>query len=415
MLRCLMVAAALALSVGVPAGCKKAEEEAAKPEETSTAKAPEPAAPAAPQEELPAPPEPPAQVEVPDFSGKLLGEAMKDAVRIGLVAQVAEPRRAEAAAPGTVVGQKPAKGEKVERLSTVQLFPRQEPPPPVEMIDVPSVVGRSLKDARTILFEKGFTPQAGKPKFTGKTPGLVLDQNPDGRTKAPKGSVVQLTPEKQSVVVPDLRNQPLVDAILKIRNVELDWEGSADVTNKAPAGTVLEQSPKAGARAEEGTEVKITVAKAPSSDAGTPKWCSDFNDLKRLHSKDISEVTRLLGKVMPRNYVSALQLEPRSPAHRWSGEHVGVTFSYATEYGNDVMVFVVPASNGKEIAGATSLKFRTQPDGQDTFKGSFTVYAQSPVLVDELHVYMYDLRKGHFFKKLYESKVPVQVRFSPAK
>jgi hypothetical protein len=270
------------------------------------------------------------------------------------------------------VGQKPAKGEKVERLSTVELYPRQEPPPPVEMVEVPSVVGKSLKDARSILFENGFTPQTGKPKFSGKTPGLILDQNPDGKTKAPKGSVVQLIPEKQSVVVPDLRNQPLVDAILKIRNADLDWEGASELSTRVPAGTILEQNPKAGTRAEEGTEIKITVAKAPASDAGTPKWCSNFNDLQHLHSKDISEVTRLLGKVMPRNYVSALQLEPRSPAQRWSGEHVGVTFSYATEHGNDAMIFVVPAAHGKEIAGATGLKFRTQPDGHDTFKGSFT-------------------------------------------
>jgi len=37
------------------------------------------------------------------------------------------------------------------------------------------------------------------------------------------------------------------------------------------------------------------------------------------------------------------------------------------------------------------------------------------VVVDELRVYMYDLRKGHFFQKLYESRIPFQVRFSPAK
>jgi hypothetical protein len=61
-----MVAAVLALAVG---GCKKSEDAAAKPEEAAAAKAPEPAAPAAaPQDETPAPPEPPAQVEVPDFT-----------------------------------------------------------------------------------------------------------------------------------------------------------------------------------------------------------------------------------------------------------------------------------------------------------------------------------------------------------
>jgi beta-lactam-binding protein with PASTA domain len=412
-----MVAAALALSVG---GCKKTEDSAAKPEEPATAQATEPAAAAeaaaaAPQVEPAAPPEPPAQVDVPDFTGKTMAEAMKDAVRAGLVAQVAQARRADSAAPGTVVAQKPAKGEKVDRLSPVELVPRQEPPPPVQMVDVPSVVGKSLKDARAILFDKGFTPQTGKPKFTGKTPGLVLDQNPDANRKAARGSVVQIVPEKQSVVVPDLRNQPIVDAILKIRNVDLDWEGSSEMTTRIPAGSVLEQSPKPGARAEEGTEVKLTIAKAPPSGGGAPKWCSNFDDLKELHSRDISEVTRLLGKVMPRNYVSALQLEPRSPAQRWSGEHVNVSFSYATEHGNDVMVFVIPALKGKLIPGASSIKFRTQPDGQDTFKGSFTVYTQTPVVVDALHVFMYDLRPGHFYKKLYESKFPVQIRFSPAK
>src|SRR5205085_5523383 len=102
-----MVAAAVALCVG---GCKKKDESAAKPDESSTAKAPETSAPvpAPAQDDTPAPPEPPAQIDVPDFAGKLLGEAMKDAVRAGLVAQIGDPRRADSATPGTVVGQKPA-------------------------------------------------------------------------------------------------------------------------------------------------------------------------------------------------------------------------------------------------------------------------------------------------------------------
>src|SRR6185295_19245319 len=224
---------AVAWCVGGLSACKKKEEEA-KTQETPVAAAPE--TPIPPVDELPAPPEPEAKVEVPDFTGKPIGEAMKEAVRAGLVAQVGESRRQDAAAPGAVIAQKPAKGEKVDRLSTVDLIPRKEPPPPVEMIEIPSVVGRSLADARGVLFEKGFTPRTGKPKFTGKTPGLVLDQNPDARQKAPRGSTVELIPEKQSIVVPDLRKMPIVDAILKVRKADLDWEGSSEVTTALPAG-----------------------------------------------------------------------------------------------------------------------------------------------------------------------------------
>lgn len=420
-LRRLSLAAALGLAV-LAAGCKKTDEEAQKPEtpatgqETPTAAAPatDPAAPPAPaKDEAPAPPEPAAQVEVPDFTGKLLNEAMKDAVRLGLVAQVGDPKRADKAVPGSVVGQKPEKGEKVEKFSSVVLIPREDPPPPVEMIEVPSVTGKSLKEAREILFNLGFTPQIGRAKFTGKTPGTILDQTPDAQKKAAKGSVVQLVPEKQSVVVPDLSRMPIADAILKLRRADLDWNGSAEMTTRMPAGSVLEQTPKAGSRAEEGTVIRLTVAKAAPGAVGSPKWVSDFDDIKDLNGKDIAEMTGLLGHIMPRNYVSAIQLEPRSPAQRWSGEHVALSFAYATEHGKDALVMVVPCARGKEVAGASDMKFRTQPDGKDTVNGSFTVYTQSPVVVDELRVIMYDLRAGHFFKRLYEAKIPVQIRFSP--
>lgn len=410
--RSLPSAAALLLLLAV-SGCQKSDEEAAKPEEAAAA--PDQAAASTPKDEAPAPPEPAAQVEVPDFTGKPLNEAMKDAVRVGLVAQIGDAKRDDKAAPGSVVGQKPPKGEKVEKLSSVVLTPRQDPPPPVDLIEIPSVTGKSLKEAREILFELGFTPQVGRAKFTGKTPGTILDQNPDAHKKAAKGSVVQLVPEKQSVVVPDLRNAPIVDAILKLRHVDLDWGGDVEMTTRIPAGCVLEQSPKAGSRAEEGSEIKLTIAKAAPGAVGSPKWCSDFDDVKHLSSKDISEMTGLLGHVMPRNYVSAMQLDPHSPAQRWSGEHVQVSFAYATEHGKDALVFVMPYAHGKEVAGGSDLRFRTQPDGKDTFKGSFTVYTQSPVVVDELRVIMYDLRPGHYFQKLYESKIPVQIRFTPTR
>ncbi|MBV8878581.1 MAG: PASTA domain-containing protein [Planctomycetaceae bacterium] len=417
-LRRLFVSAALALAV-VSAGCHKSEDEAKKPDEAAAAPdqaaaAASGAAPAA-KDETPAPTEPAAQVEVPDFTSKLLNEAMKDAVRVGLVAQIGDAKRADQAAPGSVVGQKPAKGEKVEKLSTVVLIPREDPPPPVEMLDIPAVTGKSLKEAQEILFDHGFTPQVGRAKFTGKAPGTILDQNPDAHKKAPKGSTVQLIPEKQSVVVPDLHGMPIVDAILKLRRLELDWNGGAEMTTRLAAGGILEQSPKAGTRAEEGSAIKLTVAKAAPGAVGSPKWCSDFDDIKHLGSKDIAEMTALLGHVMPRNYVSAVQLEPRSPAQRWSGEHVAVSFGYATEHGKDALVMVMPYAHGKEVAGGSDLKFRTQPDGQDTFKGSFTVYTQTPVVVDELRVIMYDLRSGHYFQKLYEAKIPVQIRFTPTR
>lgn len=413
----LLALAALLIAVG----CKKKEAEGeptaevpVAPEAPATAEdtsapPPAPSAPAEPPKE-----EASAEVSVPDFKGKTLVEVVKAATDAGLLVRIAEAREQKGAVPGTVLSQAPAAGQKVERLSVVEIIPADAPAPPPPLFDVPSVKGQPIAQARLTLFEKGFTPRVGPPQFTGGAPGRVVNQIPEARSKAAKGSVVTIVPEKAVILVPELRQQPVVDAILRLRKADLDWSGREQVTREVPAGTVIDQDPKPGANVDHDKEIRLTVAKAPPGDSKPPQWCRDLDDVQRLRRQDLDEVTRLLGKVLPKNYVSAIELDPASPAQRGSGEHVQVSFRYATEFGKDALIYVIPRAGGKDVAGASRLQFRCRPDGQDTFKGSFTAYAlPGPVLIDELYVVMFRMSKGFWGQKLVEVRLPVKIRFQP--
>jgi hypothetical protein len=400
------------------AGCKKKDvvEEGA-----PAADAPAPATPPPPPDV--APPAPPPDlpkeeaekdVAVPDLKGKTVVEAVKIVTDAGLLIRLAEARERKGATPGTIIAQTPAPGQKAERLTVVVLTPADAPPPPPAQVDVPSVKGQTLEQAKLTLFEKGFSPRLGKPVFTGGAPGKVVQQTPAASAKAAQGSVVVIVPEKAVIRVPDLQKRPVVDAVLQLRKADLDWNGRERVSRDVPPGTVIDQEPKAGANVDHDQEITLTVAKAPPGDARPPKYCDDVDDVHKLRHKDLEEVTRLLGKVLPRNYVSAIELEPASPVQRGMGEHVQVSFSYATEFGKDALIYVIPRHDGKDVAGVSRIQFKTEGDGQGTFKGSFTGYSwlKAPLVIDELYVVMYRMSPGVWGKKIVETRMPVKIRFA---
>ncbi|HEX7897281.1 MAG TPA: PASTA domain-containing protein [Planctomycetota bacterium] len=403
------------------AGCKKKDAEAEVPAAETPAPAPE--TPAAPPDEPAAPAAPPPALPkeretatVPDLKGKTVVEAVGIATEAGLLIRLGESREVKGATPGTIVTQTPAAGQTVERLTVVVLTPADAPAPPPAppaQIDVPSVKGQTVQQARLELFEKGFTPKVGKPQFTGGAPGKVVEQTPAAKAKAAKGSVVTIVPEKAVILVPDLRKQPVVDGILRLRRLDLDWNGKEQASRDVPPGTVLDQDPKPGSNVDHDKAVTLTVAKAPGGDARAPKYASDLDDVRKLGRADLDEVTRLLGKVLPKNYVSAIDLDPNSPVQRRVGESVNVSFSYATEFGKDTLIYVIPRSKGKEIPGIRGLQFRAESDGQGTFQGSITAQSwfQTSLHVDEIHVVMYRFGGGHWGDKMLETRTPVRIHF----
>jgi serine/threonine-protein kinase len=125
------------------------------------------------------------------------------------------------------------------------------------------VVGESLDTARTVVQNAGFQVSVLNEPST-RPAGFVFAQNPNGGSKADKGSTVQLTvssgpPKPGPVGVPPVIGEPLAQAQQEISKAGLKSRVIPQ-TSSQPANTVINQSPGAGQNVQSGSTVALTVS-----------------------------------------------------------------------------------------------------------------------------------------------------------
>ena len=130
----------------------------------------------------------PEPVRVPRLSGRPLAEARSAIEEAGLiVGEVTE--EAGAGAPGAVVRSTPVAGELVLPGSDVHLVAR----PTTRMIEVPALTGQSIRRARSLIEEAGFTVGEETRRFDDlRPPYIVLSQDPAAGAEAAEGSAIDL-------------------------------------------------------------------------------------------------------------------------------------------------------------------------------------------------------------------------------
>ena len=134
---------------------------------------------------------------------------------------------------------------------------------------MPRLIGLKEQDALVRLGQVGLRPkEVFKP--TSKANGLVVDQKPKEATELAKGGQVTLVIDSGApqIAVPDLTGQSFAAAQAKLDAAGLD-STRTEVTSEEPAGTVVDQAPKAGAKAAKGSTVTLSVSKQQASTTGT--------------------------------------------------------------------------------------------------------------------------------------------------
>jgi eukaryotic-like serine/threonine-protein kinase len=197
----------------------------------------------------------PPQTEVPDVIGQNRDEAVAALARADLDAKIIEVYSAKD--PGTVTGQNPRAGEKVEVGTRVQINVSRG----VRPLTVPSVIGQPYESAASALQGAGFKV-ARRDVDSTEPAGTVVDQQPRAGVDAPAGTTVTLSVSKGPTEqpVPDVTNQAEADAV-----ATLEASGfTANVVREAtddPAldGFVIRQDPKGGKRAAQGSAVTIVL------------------------------------------------------------------------------------------------------------------------------------------------------------
>ena len=210
-------------------------------------------------------------VEVPNLQGLSVAEATSRAAGRGLDLSVTQRLYSTVLPAGAVLLQSPAGGATVRRgwnLAVAEsLGPRR--------IAIPNLVGKPERDALLTLRQRGLELGAIAHLPTRSAPaGTVLAQDPGAAApgaEQPSVSLLVAAPlpaETPAWVMPEETGKPYSEAAADLTKANLHAESAAGAPPGAqvslslgtPPGTVLAQTPEAGARVDASSKIVLWVA-----------------------------------------------------------------------------------------------------------------------------------------------------------
>lgn len=130
-------------------------------------------------------------------------------------------------------------------------------------VEVPNVVGRTTDVAKQMIEDRNLRVKLAE-TFDANVPvGQVVSQYPEAGSKVKEQRVVTIYISKggEEVTMPDLKNLSRMDAEEKLSRMGLRVGSVHEEASSSKAGTVLSQSPQAGAKAIKGQSVSLVVSK----------------------------------------------------------------------------------------------------------------------------------------------------------
>ncbi|MFF3941479.1 PASTA domain-containing protein [Streptomyces phaeofaciens] len=153
-------------------------------------------------------------------------------------------------------------------------------------VDVPALVGQTLDDARRAADNVGLTVTVtAKEPCEDQPKGHVCTQSPaDGRLAEGEAVALTVSTGSPEVEVPDVLDEDEDDAsrILADKGFQVT---TRHVESTEEAGTVLDQDPDGGEKAEKGSAITLTVAKEAAK-----------STVPDLVGRTVDEATRLLAE-----------------------------------------------------------------------------------------------------------------------
>ncbi|MFD3323897.1 Stk1 family PASTA domain-containing Ser/Thr kinase [Streptomyces sp. NPDC058701] len=195
----------------------------------------------------------PEVVSVPNLKGRTLEQAKAELTRAGLAPGVVAQAFSQDVARGSVISSDPAGGERRAPDTAVALVVSKGRP-----VEVPSVAGLPLEQARTALEGAGLRSAAADEQVNSPLPaGTVANQSVGAGAQAAAGDVVTLTVSKgpRQLPVPDVTGQ---NADAARRTLEgAGFKVRVERPLFSFSNTVALQSVPAGQNAPEGSTITI--------------------------------------------------------------------------------------------------------------------------------------------------------------
>ena len=219
-----------------------------------------------------------AEVQVPSLKAMTVADARSVTAGLGLKLNVDNRYYSADVAPGHILTQSPAPGTVVRREWQVRVSESLGP----QKVEVPETVGREERVAALELRRVGLGVGAtARMPYGNATEGTVLAQDPPAHAQGiaqPTINLLVAAPPDDApdgFVMPDLVGVPVVTAQAELAKVGIKsatptfvdvpvgpvGNGSAPPRLPVPPGSVTAQQPPAGARVDQSTTVKLTVAK----------------------------------------------------------------------------------------------------------------------------------------------------------
>ncbi|MEN5073627.1 Stk1 family PASTA domain-containing Ser/Thr kinase [Isoptericola cucumis] len=204
-------------------------------------------------------PDTPTQVEVPTLVATVTpAEAEKEITDAGLLYD--EQLDAESTEEeGTFLGQSPSGGAMVDEGSTVTVTFSAGP----DTIGVPEVNGLPQDQAEQEITDAGLVVgEVSQRNHKSVDEGRVITSSPEAGQAINEGETVDLVVSTGQVDLPDLRGMGQDQAESTIDDLGLSYRTETRESEDGEPGTVIEQSPSAGA-VTQGTRVTIVIAEEP--------------------------------------------------------------------------------------------------------------------------------------------------------
>jgi serine/threonine-protein kinase len=204
-----------------------------------------------------------ATVDVPDVTGDTLDRATQHLTEAHLKVGAVTKQASTTVDEGRVISSDPDAGSRATRGSKVDLVVSSGP----DMVDVPTLTGKTLDDATAAAKAAGFTVKATEVENADEDPGTVLEQSPAGGEQAPSGSAIALQVAKapKEVTVPDVSGRRSSDARATLEGLGLTVSIDKSQDGSTPENEVFGQDPAAGSKVKPGSTVTLQVGSGYNS------------------------------------------------------------------------------------------------------------------------------------------------------
>ncbi|WP_406319722.1 Stk1 family PASTA domain-containing Ser/Thr kinase [Streptosporangium sp. NBC_01639] len=193
------------------------------------------------------------KIKVPSLASQTVDAATKTLKDLGLTVKTVE--KFDEMRKGSVIETDPVGGTEVEKGAEVTLTVSKGQ----EKVEVPSVVGMTTEEAKAALEGVGLKASV-QPIASGGPQGKVIKSDPEAGEKIAKERSVRIYIPKEAIEVPSVVGISVSDAKSMLKDSGFTKVKVIEESSDQPEGTVLSQTPEAGAKIQPGITITLVVS-----------------------------------------------------------------------------------------------------------------------------------------------------------